>query len=358
MGDRLTFHGGYRNARGKAFNGKHNQREDFQKSTAGDKNVYMDFAEKVCHGATFSENEKLFYEKMFEPHVKRHNDKAKKNRQYDRLTTVAAYREKHPPEEVLLYIGTENVNPADLMAVFDDFREWYKASCYDKKKGCGVLLLNAAMHLDETTPHIHFRQMYVYHDKDGDFQISQNKALDGLGFQRPDMSKPVGRFNNSKITFTAVCREKLFEIAKNHGVELISEPLPKNEVGLSLKEYVEREQAREQARQEQAEHRKAIVALDMANKKVEGEKHRLQRDIYALQDEKERLESEIESKRQEAYEDARKAGYEDGFQEGVENGAKSTRGRLNAARRDLDTHHEEKALNGADNEFGGGSPKG
>lgn len=357
---RLTFHSGYRNARGKAYNSKHNQRENFQKSAKSGENIYFDYAETVCHGATFSENEKLFYNKYFTPHIKRHNDKARKNRQYGRLTTVAAYREKHPPEEIILSIGKKNGNSADLLAVYDDFRQWLITDC--RRKDCGVLLLNAAMHVDETSFHIQMRQAYVYRDKDGDWQISQNKVLDRLGYQRPDMSKPVGRFNNAKMTFTASCREKLFEIAKSHGVELIREPLPKNEVGLPLHEYIAREKAREQARQEQAGYKKTIHSLEYDARLLTDRKERLNDDI-------ERLNADIASKKEfyeKNYNDGVKLGYnaglekgyKEGYQEGVQNGANSSQGRLNAARRDLGHRYEENALNGADNEFGGGSPKG
>ncbi len=43
--------------------------------------------------------------------------------------TIEQYREKHPPEETLLYIGTKNVDVAALKAVFEDFREWLKEKC-------------------------------------------------------------------------------------------------------------------------------------------------------------------------------------------------------------------------------------
>ena len=249
MEKRLTFHSGYRDKNGKAYNVKHNQRESFSKPKKAE-NVYWDYGKKLG-GTTFSENEKLFYEKFFGKHVKRHNAKCKERRQYSRMQTMAQYKEKHPPEETILYIGTENVNPETLGAIFNDFRKFLMTECNDAKKKCGVMPLNAAMHLDETTPHIHFRQVYYYCDKDGCLQISQNKALEGLGISRPDPTGKSGKFNNAKMTFTALCREKLFEIARSYGVELETEPRPKDQSGLSIDEFRAREQARETWAKEQ-----------------------------------------------------------------------------------------------------------
>ncbi len=246
-GNRLTFHSGYRDKNGKAYNAKHNQRENFEKPKNADRNAYWDYQQRGTE--TFSESESLFYKQAFGDHVKAHNEKCKKRRQYARMITVEQYREKHPPEEVLLYLGTKNVDVAAFKAVFEDFRDWVKEKC--NTPTCGIELLNAALHMDETTPHIHIRQVYWYTNMDGNAEISQNKALEGLGFKRPDETSKSGRFNNAKQTFTAACRAKLFDIAKSHGVELIETPLPKKDVGLSIDEYREREQSRESWKQEQ-----------------------------------------------------------------------------------------------------------
>ena len=286
MANRLTYHSSYRNAMGKAHNSTHNQRQAFKKLLQSDRrrnaeNVYWDYGKKLG-GSTFSENEKLFFERFLGPTIQRKNKTAIDRRQYGRTQTVAQYREKHPPEEVLLYLGTDNVDVAALEAVFKDFRAWLMSDCWDTDKG-GIMPLNAALHLDETTPHIHFRQVYLCRDKAGGWEVSQNKALAALGYQRPDTSKPVGKYNNAKMTFTAACRDKLFELARTHGVELETEPLPKNEVGLPIGEYVQREQAREAAAAEQQAARQAIEGLEA--------------EIADLEDERDDVRDELERSR-------------------------------------------------------------
>lgn len=320
MTNRLTFHAGYRNRMGKAYNSKHIGREGFEKPADGDtqqsQNVYWNYAVAV-KGADFSKSEMLFYKTHLGPHVEAQNQKAIARRQYGRTQTIAQYKEKHPPEEVLLYLGTKNVDTEVLKAVFDDFRDWMGTACWDAEKDCGVKLLDAALHLDETTPHIHMRQVYLYRGKDGHYQVSQNKALEALGYERPDTSKPVGRLNNAKMTFTATCRDKLFELARTHGVELETEPLPKTDVGLPLREYIQREQAREAAAAEQLAieemlaERRDDAALEVQG--LEAKADRLQAEITDLEDERDDVRDELErtrraySKEQAALEQKRKA---------------------------------------------------
>lgn len=345
MANRLTFHSGYRNAMGKAYNSKHNQREKFSKPQKGDtpppKNVYWDYAASLG-GETFSENEMLFYKRYLGPHIKRQNDKNKARRQYGRCETVAGYKEKHPPQEDLIYLGTKNANVAALEAVFLDFRAWLVSDCWDKARG-GYMPLNGAMHLDEKTPHIQLRGVYLYRDKAGDWQVSQNKALEVLGYQRPDPTKPVGRMNNAKMSFTAACREKLFELARLHGVELETEPLPKNEVGLPLGEYVQREQAREAAAEEQRAARKAIDGLEADIADLEEEKADVAEDLERLRRSTRRELEVREQKRKEAQEQ----GYRDGYTAGVQDGAQSALGRLNEQlrkRREEEEQEEQEDL--------------
>ena len=86
-----------------------------------------------------------------------------------------------------------------------------------------VHLLDWALHLDESTPHIHERHVFDCENKYSEVAPQQEKALEALGFELPDPAKPLSRRNNRKITFDAACRKMLFEIAKRHGLELEEE---------------------------------------------------------------------------------------------------------------------------------------
>lgn len=236
-----------------------------------------------------SNSEMACYEACYRPHIKAQNARNKKGRHPERNLSLKQYYEMHPPEETLLYLGNmdNHVSEDVLWAVFEDYREWLVNECHDDDKGCGVELLNAALHMDEATPHIQYRQMYYATDRYGDFVVSQNKVLAGLGYNRPDPTCDVDRKNNAKVTFTAVCRAKMIEIAKSHGVELIEEPLPREESGKTLEEYKAREQMKaeraemeqkirvekENAEQELAAHEQAIEnAYDELEKAIEKSK--------------------------------------------------------------------------------------
>lgn len=252
---RLAFHKGYKHMNGKNYKREHNQREKIAKSKSAENNVYENYAGLTWGGETFSKGEMAGYKALFGAYLKSYNKKRDDERHPERRMNVKQYYEKHPPEETLLYLGNMDNNAGSevLLEVFHEYREWLNKECVNEDEGCGIELLNAALHMDEATPHIHFRQIYYYTDKDGNFQISQNKALAGLGYERPDPATKSSKTNNAKVTFTAISREKLIEIAKSHGVELITEPLPKKESGKTLDEYKAREQMREERKQWETE---------------------------------------------------------------------------------------------------------
>ena len=351
MAERLTLHKGYRGANGKAYNSHHNDREGFEKPQKGDtpppENVYWDFTGFNPENS-FSENEKRFYNKSFGGYLRRKNQNAKNRRQYGRMETMERYKEKHPPEETLLYIGTKDVDPQVLCDIFEEFTDW-QVSQWKKGQG-GFHLLNGALHLDERTPHVQFRGVWMYADKNGDWQVSQNKALEILGYERPDPSKPVSRMNNAKITYTAKCREVLFEIAKEHGVELETEPLPKDEVGLSLPEYIQRQKAREAAAAEQQAARQTIAALDadIADRKTT--KAALDSDIEELAEDKEFAEWEVKRVRQSA---AKEQEYrEKKRKEIIEQAEKDAKKLLETAKKQADELREDAIRNGATSALG------
>lgn len=80
------------------------------------------------------------------------------------------------------------------------------------------------MHLDESTPHVHVRQVYDALNQYGELCPQQEKALEELGFELPDPTKKKGRFNNRKISFDAECRKLFLDIGQKNGVELEYEP--------------------------------------------------------------------------------------------------------------------------------------
>ena len=117
--------------------------------------------------------------------------------------------------------------------------------------GSHVHILNWALHLDESTPHIHERHVFDCENQYGEIAPQQEKALEALGFELPEPEKPVRRKNNRKMTFDSACRVLLFDVAKKHGLQLEEEPEYGGRAYLEKQDYIIFKQKEQLAAQEQ-----------------------------------------------------------------------------------------------------------
>ena len=163
--------------------------------------------------------ERQFYESRYTTFIEGQNERNAKIRHTERNRSIPDLlsSRKTCPEETIYQLGTldEHASAEDLLSVVTEFIEEFKA-----KYGDHVHVLDWALHLDESTPHIHERHVFDCENKYGEVAPQQEKALEVLGFNPPDPDKPLSRRNNRKITFDAACRKMLFEIAKRHGLDL------------------------------------------------------------------------------------------------------------------------------------------
>ena len=171
---------------------------------------------------TFSDVERQFYESRYTTFIEGQNERNAKIRHTERNRSIPDLlsSRKTCPEETIYQLGTldEHASAEDLLNIVTEFIDEFKA-----KFGEHVHVLDWALHLDESTPHIHERHVFDCENKYGEVAPQQEKALEALGFDLPDPDKPLSRRNNRKITFDAACRKMLFEIAKRHGLELEEE---------------------------------------------------------------------------------------------------------------------------------------
>ena len=234
---KLTRHNGRAGTHG-TYNPKHNDRNfDLTNSEHIDPerakgNIYGD----CVHGfrsalspqdpddlaATFSEVERQFYESRYSNFVESQNERNAKIRHTERNRSIPDLlsSRKTCPEETIYQLGTKDDHASGevLLAVVTEFIEEFKA-----RFGDHVHVLDWALHLDESTPHIHERHVFDCENKHGEVAPQQEKALETLGFELPDPDKPLSRRNNRNITFDTACRKMLFDIAKRHGLELEEE---------------------------------------------------------------------------------------------------------------------------------------
>ena len=188
-------------------------------------------------GATFSDVERQFYESRYTTFIEGQNERNAKIRHTERNRSIPDLlsSRKTCPEETIYQLGTldEHASAEDLLSVVTEFIEEFKA-----KYGDHVHVLDWALHLDESTPHIHERHVFDCENKYGEVAPQQEKALEALGFDLPDPDKPLSRRNNRKIIFDAACRRMLFEIAKRHGLELEEEAEYGNRKYLEKQDFI------------------------------------------------------------------------------------------------------------------------
>ena len=251
---RLTAHNG-RAGKDGAYSAKHNDK-NFDTEKTDHITKWKSSANRywcIHDGMTFEDAESAYYEEHFRKSLDDRNERYTAQRHPERVKTMDEYRtaEKTCPEETILQIGRkdETVEPETLWKVCVEYINW------EQKRFPNVKLLDVALHVDEEgAPHIHERKVWIAKDNNGDEVVSQSKALEQMGIERPAPSKPKSKYNNPKMTFTRECREKLFEIAREHGLDLETEPKEHSKTGLSLIEYKHRQEQEklEQARVELA----------------------------------------------------------------------------------------------------------
>ena len=191
----------------------------------------------------------MFYEIHYAHFVENQNARNAKIRHTERNRTIEDLLagKKTCPEETIYQFGTldEHASVEDLVLVVTEFM-----SEFHERFGTHVHLLDWALHLDESTPHIHERHVFDCENKYGEVAPQQEKALEALGFELPDPDKPLSRRNNRKITFDAACRKMLFEIAKRHGLELEEEAEYGNRKYLEKQDFILAKQKEQLAAQQ------------------------------------------------------------------------------------------------------------
>ena len=274
---KLTRHNGRAGAHG-TYNPKHNDRSfnlansEHIDPERAKSNIYWD----CFHGfrsaldpqdpddlaATFSDVERQFYESRYSNFVESQNERNAKNRHTERNRSIPDLlsSRKTCPEETIYQLGTKNnhASAEDLLNIVTEFIEEFKA-----KFGGHVHVLDWALHLDESTPHIHERHVFDCENKYGEVAPQQEKALEALGFDLPDPDKPLSRHNNRKIAFDAACRKMLFEIAKRHGLELEEEAEYGNRKYLEKQDFILAKQKEQLAAQQSKLNELTLKVSDM-----------------------------------------------------------------------------------------------
>ena len=219
--------------------GKHNDR-NFDLSRSGhidaersEQNVYWTY--NGDYSQTFAKVELDFYNDHFKDHVEKQNERYRSRRQSSRVKSMEKYRTslQSRPEDKILQIGNMEDHP-DPEVLWECALEYQKR--FNELYGSNCVIVDMALHLDEATPHVHVRRVWLGHDDAGDMCVGQERALEELGILPPDTMAPISRNNNAKITFTDDDNELFRGIVRDRGIE-IEEPSSKKKEHLSSLEY-------------------------------------------------------------------------------------------------------------------------
>ncbi len=248
---RVTRHNG-RFGKNGVYNPKHNDRS-FNLSNAehiDSRNANYNILWDCYHGFTnlemrnnvelavhFEEVERLFYLEHYDNYCLAQHERNHKNGHPERNRETDDLRldKRTCPEESIIQIGNmDNQIPAELF--FKIALEYFKE--FNERFGEYVHIIDWALHVDESTPHIHERHVFDCENQYGEIMPQQEKALEKLNIDLPFPNKEPGKHNNRKMKFDSICRCLLIDVAKKYGIDIAEEPIYGGREYLEKQDYI------------------------------------------------------------------------------------------------------------------------
>ena len=250
---RQTNHNGRVNAKtGKAYSRKHNDRQyDVTKAENINesmviKNIILHYdKDNVPHvidntdenRTSIDEHEHTIYQELFGESLSAQHRRNEAARHPERNKSIDDLLDSKNtcPEETIFQIGSVDDGFPDssiLMEIFEDYQREVIA-----RFGYNIHFLDAALHLDEAVPHIHVRKVWAYDGKDG-LDISQNKALEEMGFERPEPTKAPNKWNNAKITFSEWERDIKLKLCQKYALDIELVPKVPGKTSMTKEEAI------------------------------------------------------------------------------------------------------------------------
>lgn len=257
---RITTNNNRRSSGGRVYSPRHNDRDfNLEKSTHIDPartadNWEWTWLENDGFLCSFEDAERIFYARHISNHLQAVNARYEAQRHAERVKTLDEYRRapQSCPEETIICIGNRECHPdpGELLAAYLELQHW------QEKTFPQLHVLDYAVHLDEQgAPHVHERHVWTYTDADGHLAVGQARALEQMGIERPHPEQPRNRYNNAKVTYTAMVRERFAEICRRRGLEIEMHPRERSQSGLTLLEYQSRQEEQHLKELQQTEER-------------------------------------------------------------------------------------------------------
>ena len=260
---RVTRHSG-RSGKGGAYSSKHNDRQ-FDAGNAEHinkermkQNVYWDYLNgERTHAEqqngdypSFHAVEKQFYAERYGDYLSGQAERNRKSGHSNRNRTVddLLHDKRICPEETIFQIGKKGSEtpPEVLLEVIHDYH-----GRFNQLFGEHVHIIDWALHLDETTPHVHERHVFDMTNNHGEIEPKQEKTLEVMEILLPKPSEKPGKYNNRKMAFDAICRNLFIDVCKQHDLSIEEEPIYGGQAYREKNDYIIESQQAEIAEQQQ-----------------------------------------------------------------------------------------------------------
>ena len=223
-------------------------------------------------GFNATQHEKERYEELFGQGLEARNQRYIATRHKERCRTMSEiYQDlKTAPLESIWQVGNSHSDMSReemRKALIDAWNLTFKE--LREKYGKNMIPLDAALHMEEKSVHIHYRVVMGATDSYGYFMPNQTQALKEMGFERPDPTKKKDRYNNPLISFTDTIREVFYQNCERCGLQIDREVQNYSRRQMSILEYkcqqlrTELEEAQQQAEKYRQEAQKAQKALEI-----------------------------------------------------------------------------------------------
>ena len=214
-------------------------------------NRYYTYNDEKVENMTLREIELEYYTNHFENALEHKNEKHKEQEHPNRTKTIEQYytNRRTMPEDKILQIGdiNEHATGEELWECALEYRQRF-----EEIYGDNCRILDMSLHMDEATPHVHVRRVWFVEDERGNEYVNQEKALEQLGIERPDINKPKGRYNNAKMTLTQTDIYLFQTICIEHGLDIDMDKPRGRQVHLDTKEFTTVTKVKEYDRIEQS----------------------------------------------------------------------------------------------------------
>lgn len=179
--------------------------------------VEQNSAEAVSSGSM----ELDFYRAHFSAALTGKNCRFVEKDRSERVQTIEDIYEAHrtSPEEIIWKLdakGHESIDQNLMEETFADHFDWEKETFPQAHYFSHVFHRNAPAAPD----YVQARRIWIAHDKGGNEILSDRKALREMGIERPDAIQKDNRYNNAKMTHTAMCRAHLEELFTSRGLDI------------------------------------------------------------------------------------------------------------------------------------------